>query len=106
MLREQLDDETSTLRGVTLDSLRRSRRLRSLVLDYDNVHFVSQKNPKGSFEKEMTPFDLRQDQRLNPLNEIFDKEVKDVIDHNMTMYNNYINNDEGLPVLKHEDDPA
>ena len=106
MLREQLDDETSTLSGVTLDSLRRSRRLRSLVLDYDSLHFVSQKNPKSSFEKEKTQHDRKQAQRLNPLNEIYDKEVKGTVDHNMAMYNDYINNDEGLPVLKHEDDPA
>jgi hypothetical protein len=52
MLKEQLGGDATTLRGVTLDKLRRSVSLRSFILDSDIMHFYATENPKGSFEKE------------------------------------------------------
>jgi hypothetical protein len=52
ILKEQLGGEAVTLRGITLDKLRRSQSLRSFILDSDIMHFYATENPKGSFVKE------------------------------------------------------
>lgn len=45
---------------MTLESLRRSHRLRTLVLDNDKLHLLMQSIPKGSFDKEPTRTDKLQ----------------------------------------------
>ena len=79
--------------------------MRSLVLDYDKLHFVSQVRPKSSFAKQKTEYDLRQDEGFNTLEEEFQK-TRATTEHNAHMYKNFIDKDEGLAVVKHEDDPT
>lgn len=52
ILKEKLGDDVTTLQGVTIEKLRRSEALRSLILDSDVLHFYANQTPSRSFEKE------------------------------------------------------
>lgn len=52
MLKEDLGEDAKTLKGVTLEKLRRSVSLRNLILEGDVLHFMLNETPRGSFEKE------------------------------------------------------
>ena len=51
-LRKELGEDVGTFKNVTFESLQRSQNLRSLILDYNFLHFYAQENPKGSMKKE------------------------------------------------------
>ena len=51
-LRETLSAEHSIFKNVTYEDLVRSVAIRTLILDYDILHFFSDKSPLGSFKKE------------------------------------------------------
>ncbi len=76
MLRESLGEQVPTLQGVTLAKLRRSKQLRTLILEADILHFFANKAPKGSsfFKQDETPIDqyqrLQQSQMMRDMNEV------------------------------------
>ena len=50
-LRERLSNDTDLIKNVTMEDLRRSQHLRTLILDHDLTLFRSDPSPLGSFKR-------------------------------------------------------
>ena len=51
-LRKLIGDDSTFIKDVTLNDLRRSTRLQSLIMDYNFLHFQGAKKLKNSMERE------------------------------------------------------
>jgi len=60
-LRERLSNDTDLIKNVTMEDLRRSQHLRTLILDHDLTLFRSDPSPLGSFKR---TYDNKRDEEV------------------------------------------
>ena len=99
-LRESLGKDAATLKNVTLQSLRRSAHLRSLILDYNFWHFSKTEEPKYSFQRE---YATEQDKEIAETQKSKQSQMTQTIKqraevnaHNQDLVNEYIEGEEGV----------